>query len=408
MVEYKTEVNDGIIYLIEKSHKGFNSYNKLYELVKEKFGIKSKKTFDAHLRMLEKQKIIKKKKLEQEGRLKRTFISLHPNAIVRKRLGIFTIDYSDVKKLGKEKRKDMEKESEEKRKEKLILFLLLAMAYDYFGHKDIRRKPKPGDIAIPDPKIPNKFKNVSVYREKGFSPTDLIHNPNSTIIQTILQSHRFTKMEATDALKELQSVGIDIQTILSSDKKLVRYDIKDDMLKKFLLHCMMILDQLIVRMQHYYWFSQKRKFKNSKNSESNWYYMVFGEKVAINFFTKILDNNGKNKSDKDLWIEFYGLDKFLDNNPNLKIPIENFLPTIPIKEKVNELIQDQDRSIKKHLKFINTEEFPTIIEKKEQYPFLIDGIGKVIYPEFLRKQYKIKEELNEDEINKGIIPIFVI
>ena len=118
--------------------------------------------------------------------------------------------------------------------------------------------------------------------------------------------------------------------------------------------------------------------------------MIFGDKVANNFFAKIIDNNREKKSYRDLWIEFNGLDKFL-NNPNLKIPIEKFLPVIRIKEKVNELIQDHDRSIKKHLKFINTKEFPKIIEKKKQYSILLDGIGKIVYPDFMRKIYKIKD-----------------
>ena len=86
MVEYKFEYNELIISSIEKSKGGFFGYNKLYKLLKENIAkineeTISKKTYNYHLKFLEKQKNIIKKSEQKFWHNKQTFQIYNHNMV---------------------------------------------------------------------------------------------------------------------------------------------------------------------------------------------------------------------------------------------------------------------------------------------------------------------------------------
>jgi hypothetical protein len=379
---------------------GETRFNTLVELLN-----KSTRTISNHLDFLTNdQKLLEwtKNKPGYEGSIKLTTTSK-----IKRRYGIFSIDYSHKRGLCSEWRERMEISKKNDRKTKLLLFLLIALSSGYMSYKNSSK----GGIVIKAGGNDTTTKTVAITDEPkyGFSPQDLERNDfQLSIIHTSIRLNRFGKEEANDLLNEINTYK-DIELIPISYNGRIKYKIKDETLQDFLIYCSNIITTLVHVMRAYFFFIKKQRQKEA----IQWFYNIFGDEAATMFFTKIDENKAKRKSLEDLYIEFYQHDKQFPNEKDNKKFVDNIIQSCRKLDKdfftkkklenrllgknnpnslVAQLIIHNEDINQRQEKYEHPEggRYP-FIQLKDKYPFLFEGneLKNLVNPPFSQKWFKM-------------------
>ena len=377
---YDIDLDEKILDAIKNSQEGKATFNKLVETLETT----TPRTLIKHLHFLVKQEIIIWERNRGAGR--KGNMELTDKTKIQRKYHILEFDYSDKKGLCKEKKIEIEKNEKKKRRRKLFLFLLLAVASGYTGYK-ITSKPQIGDIMIRD--SIGRSIAVSTSSKKGFSPDDLIRKDfQLSPIHNYFNYNRFTKQDIEEIIEEIENnQDIQLGKIMERESD-IRYDLKDNDLKDFILSCYDILSNFLYLIEQY-WFILSKK---PKPEETKWYYFIVGDTHAIKFFQKIEENRAKKKTVKDLYIE----SNFRNHNTELKditiIEIEKINPKIFSRKGMEKNILFNSNSIlllKEQCKYINSnKKFLKLIQEKK-YEFITDELVNLVNPPFSKKIYNI-------------------
>jgi hypothetical protein len=405
---YDPDLDNQIIEIIE-NNEGETRFNTLCDLLE-----KGPKIISRHLEFLTyDQKILEwgKSPHGKKGSIKLTTISK-----IKRKYGIFSIDYSNKRGLCSKWREQTEISKKSDRKRKLMLFLLLVLASGYMSYKNSSK----GGIVIRegasnDP-IATKTVAITEEPEYGFSPDDLIRDDYQlSTIHTSMRLNRFSREEAKDLLNEIREYK-DIELKPISYNGHIKYKIKDETLQDFLIYCSNIITTLVQVMRVYFFFIKKQRQKEA----IQWFYNILGDEAATMFFTKIDKNRAKKKSLEDLYIEFYQYDNQFPNEKDNKKFVDNIIQSCRKLDKelnkdfftkkklenrflgknnpnslVYQLIMDSENINQRQEKYEHPKggRYP-FIQLKKKYPFLFDDgssneLKNLVNPPFSQKWFKI-------------------
>ncbi len=269
----------------------------LFKILNENNLTNSKTTVSKHLKFLEDKKIIEwtRNSPGHKGSIRFT-----PTAkIEEKYYGFPTRIYIGKRGICKEWKKQNQINVNKERENKKILFLLLSASY---GSLEFQTSaiPKPGDVVIKDSK--GISKTVSISKEEGFSPSDLDKNESQfSIMRDYFNFDQFssTKNEIEQIIKEINK-DVPLRKIIGKDRKNIRYDIQDDVLKNLLILCTNILIDYVLLMQRFWLVTNTLPTK-----ERDWFRLIVGSDKAAELFVEIEENKRGKESIKDLYIEVF-------------------------------------------------------------------------------------------------------
>jgi len=374
-------------------------YNKFYKLLLNDYNEKglSKETFNNHIQRLKEKGIIKMvKKIPFNGiGLGETYISLTPNTIFKKSLGYFELDYSDIKRLSKDnKREQLKNIGEMQERRKLLLFLLLQVSLGYTSYKEkgLITKTELGDIMTLDLPTTEPIVLSSTNPEESFLSEVLDSVPKgSSIFQGCFDSKRFKKPEADDIIQIIEEKYVSYIPLEKSYIGLggeIIYKIADKNLEDFLSHCSFILRLFIDIICEYYLVLGKRPLP----SDFKWIKYILGEERANGIITRIGKNRTEKKSLEDIYIESRGYDKLIKNKHLLSrilLTGKERRPELFNKKRMkNILSKELFKEGILYLEINKVKEISAELRRNDKYNFILDEIKSLINPPFAKKWLK--------------------
>ena len=425
---YDPAIDEQIFKILDKVNE--TTFTELFKILSENKKVSSKTTLSKHLKFLTNtnynQNILiwKRDLLEGQNKIREGSIKLHPLTKEKRRLNLFTIDYSDKKGICKEW-KDLHKikkftDLNETEKKKIACQLLLS----YIGQGSYLTiptdSPKAGDHVLYN-NITKKPEYFTGKRLRGFRISELIDRKRkiSSIedineyyqnlgpemknciytdryIQLAHPKNRFlhlqlSREEIEECIKLLEDKkhpiirksglfnGEILYDIENGDKKVSGIDNNEEITNTtFIISCDYIFDLVFNRMRLIWMFKGRRK---PDDKYVDWFKYIYGNEMTIDFF--LHKKEQRQEYENRIKEHFQG---YL-NKPSLTVvEREKF-----IKQKINEIIdnriKDYDISIKRNI--VDGLEKKYGNKVKMHNKIFYNLMLEIICPSFLRKEYSI-------------------
>ena len=380
--ETYTQLNDDIVTLLETAREGKLSFNKLYDLLEEKYmDLKgeqtkyiTKETLSTHLKALEKNEIIHRDPQRSPGVKRNNWLS-DRTKIQRK----FEM-YSPLKSERQVEKIDVNKLTEEQKKELAIKILLEGL---YIGSSLYHREDHAeiGFIGVYDEQQ-DLIHPYSVTSLNGFRISDLTRTEQGSLLAPKIEE--FVKILVDDKIIELSDYY--------EDEEL--YKISDNELEDFLISCFYILNGIVTRIGREIII---KGFNKQTKRQIDWYNLVVDKAEVTNKLQYLQNNRNSLKktqeeSDRACFTKDFGPDK-------IKPEESRKLLVYWMKKRAYEYVGSNDKRLIYNLDRLKGES-----PMEQKYPLIYHSMLKIINPKFLRPSIiECEEEIKKYErLIKGI------
>jgi hypothetical protein len=180
-----------------------------------------------------------------------------------------------------------DKETDKQKLMRVILFLFLSETAKGSGRNMPRiGKAQPGDYEVSNPQNPTG-QDVCFYKEvKGVTVNDLTEHRDVGNARAFAHIN-LTESEVEDCIKTIRENELSDAVLYTSRKGNYiepTFVIKDDLLQKFVKHCLALMSE-IMQMIEYRWLYMTRR-RPTHGPEFEWYVSFFGEKRIDYLFSK--------------------------------------------------------------------------------------------------------------------------